>query len=290
MISKDFFYKIEKNDIEKGKIITCGIDVGSVSTKAVICVDGKLYCYSITNTSSISYKSAENALKIIEINTGITINDCHYVVATGYGRVNVPFSNKTITEISCHSKGANYIGGDNIRTVLDIGGQDFKVIHIDEKGKVINFIMNDKCASGTGRSIEVIADILNIPLENVGPLSLEIDEEPEAITNTCVVFARSEALMLLNKGWSINKILASYLRAMAQRICTLVIRLTLKPDLLITGGGSKNIGLVKRIENILGIKSVKPNIDTQIAGALGASLIAKDLFEKYNLIHNHKNL
>jgi len=275
-----FFNASSINLLNKGDIITCGIDIGSVSSKAVICVDGELYCYSIIKTGSNSPLSGKKAFEIIESNTGIKISDCHYIVATGYGRVNVPFANKTITEISCHGKGANYIGGPNIRTVLDIGGQDCKVIRIDGSGKVINFIMNDKCAAGTGRGIEIISELLNVPLEKSGILSLDIDIEPEPVSNICVVFARSEALVLLKKGWSKNKVLASYLRAMAERISSLVMRIGLEPELLITGGVSKNIGVVNRIEKILGIKSVTPNIDTQIAGALGAGLLAKDIYEK----------
>lgn len=140
--------------------------------------------------------------------------------------------------------------------------------------------MNDKCAAGTGRGIEIISELLNVPLEKSGILSLDIDIEPEPVSNICVVFARSEALILLKKGWSKNKVLASYLRAMAERISSLVMRIGLEPELLITGGVSKNIGVVNRIEKILGIKSVTPNIDTQIAGALGAGLLAKDIYEK----------
>lgn len=279
-ISNSFFYKSESISLNNTKTITCGIDVGSVSTKAVICIDGELYCYSILKTGYNSPLSAINSIDIIKFYTGLSVSDFQYIVATGYGRVNVPFAQKTITEITCHSKGAAYIGGPTVRTVLDIGGQDCKVIHINSCGCVTNFVMNDKCAAGTGRGIEVIAELLGVPLENVGPLSLEVDEEPPSVSNFCVVFARSEALNLLKKGWSKNKVLASYMRAMAERISSLVMKIGIIPDLLITGGVSKNIGVVKRIEKILGLNSLIPKIDTQIAGALGAGLLAKEIYEK----------
>lgn len=276
------FNCLKDNDLSLDirKIITCGIDVGSVTSKAALSINGQLYCYSIVNTGSSSPHSAMNALNLLLNSCGIKIDDINYIVATGYGRVNVPFAHKIITEITCHGKGANYIGGSTVKTVLDIGGQDCKVIHIDEAGKVINFLMNDRCAAGTGRGIEVIADLLNIPLADTGQLSLEIDAEPPAVSNICVVFARSEALSLLKRGYSRNFVLASYMRAMAERLSALVMRIGLKPDLLITGGVSKNIGIVKRIENILGIEALKPTIDTQIAGALGASLLAYEIFMK----------
>ncbi len=276
------FNCLKDNDLSLDirKIITCGIDVGSVTSKAALSINGQLYCYSILNTGSSSPHSAMNALNLLLNSCDIKIDDINYIVATGYGRVNVPFAHKIITEITCHGKGANYIGGSTVKTVLDIGGQDCKVIHIDEAGKVINFLMNDRCAAGTGRGIEVIADLLNIPLADTGQLSLEIDEEPPAVSNICVVFARSEALSLLKRGYSRNFVLASYMRAMAERLSALVMRIGIKPDLLITGGVSKNIGIVKRIENILGIKALKPTIDTQIAGALGASLLAYEIFMK----------
>lgn len=267
-------------DWRKADIISCGIDVGSVSSEAVVCLDGELYSYSIVRSGSNSPDSAKRAMAVIEDATGLKTDNCCYVVGTGYGRVNIPFAHKTVTEISCHGRGANYIGGSKIKTILDMGGQDCKAIHIDESGKVTNFLMNDKCAAGTGRGMEVLADLLEVPIEEIGPRSFDIDSEPEAVSNVCVVFAKSEAMSLLKSGWSKNKVIAAYCRAMAERVSALLMRIGVEPDFFITGGISKNIGVVKRIERIIGVEAIKPKIDSQIAGALGAALFAKMLYEK----------
>jgi len=267
-------------DWRQGDVITCGIDVGSVSTKAVILVDGNLYAYSIIRTGTDAIENARKVFLPLEDATGIKIENCNFIVGTGYGRVNIPFANKTITEIACHGKGANFVGGKNIRTILDMGGQDCKAIHIDGEGKVTNFLMNDKCAAGTGRGLELIAELLEIPIDELGPRSFDIDEEPEPVSNICVVFARTEAYSLLKKGWSKNKVLASYLRAIAERVSSLLMRIGIEPDFFITGGISKNIGIVKRIERIIGLEAVKVDVDSQIIGALGAAIFAKNLYEK----------
>lgn len=273
-------YVDESKDWRKAEIITCGIDVGSVSSEAVICLDGELYAYSIVRTASNSIDSAKKAFVVIESATGLKIDDCNYIVGTGYGRVNIPFANKAVTEIACHGKAANFLGGDKVRTVLDMGGQDCKAIHIDEQGKVTNFLMNDKCAAGTGRGMELLADLLEVPIEEIGARSFDIDEEPDAVSNVCVVFAKSEAMSLVKSGWSKNKVLAAYCRAMAERVSGLIKRVGVEPEFFISGGISKNIGIVKRIEKIIGLEAVKSKIDTQVAGALGAALFAKVLYEK----------
>ena len=164
-------------------------------------------------------------------------------MGTGYGRVNVPFADRTITEIACHARGANYMGGPSVRTILDMGGQDCKVIRCDERGKVLNFIMNDKCAAGTGRGMEVIADVLSVPIEDIGRRSFEIDEEPPPVSNVCTVFAKSEATSLLRAGWSVDRVLAAYCSAMAQRVAGLIERMEVEPEFFITGGIGKNIGV-----------------------------------------------
>jgi predicted CoA-substrate-specific enzyme activase len=192
----------------------------------------------------------------------------------------VPFAQRAITEISCHARGANFIYGPTIRTVLDMGGQDCKAIHCDEKGNVTSFLMNDKCAAGTGRGIEVFADVLGVSINEVGELSLQVEEEPPPVSSTCVVFAKSEAIGLLHKGWSREKVLAAYLSAMAHRIVSLLERLGMEKEFGITGGIAKNKGVVTRLEKELGVTALIPNYDPQIAGALGAALFAKALVEK----------
>ncbi len=265
---------------QDGKIITAGVDVGSVSTQAVIMVDGNLYSYSNMRTGSDSPDSAKKAIDWAMNGTKLKLENIHYIVGTGYGRVNVPFANKTITEIACHARGANFIYGPSVRTVLDMGGQDCKAIQCDEKGKVTAFLMNDKCAAGTGRGMEVFADLLAVPIEKIGDLSFEIDHEPEPVSSTCVVFAKSEALGLLRQGWHKNLVIAAYCSAMAHRVYTLLERLGIQKEFAITGGIAKNRGVVERLEKELGIKALQAKMDPQIAGALGAALFAKNLYEK----------
>ncbi|HJX37119.1 MAG TPA: benzoyl-CoA reductase, bzd-type, subunit Q [Anaerolineae bacterium] len=267
-------------DWRAGDIITAGVDVGSVSSQTVITVDGKLYAYSNMRTGSDSPKSAQNATDWALEGTGMTQDDIQYVVGTGYGRVNVPFAQRAITEIACHARGANYMYGPTIKTVLDMGGQDCKAIRVDEKGKVVAFLMNDKCAAGTGRGMEVFSDLLGVHITEVGELSLQVEEEPPMVSSTCVVFAKSEASGLLREGWPKEKVLAAYCLAMAHRVVGLLERLGIEEDFAITGGIAKNIGIVSRIEKELGIKALKPTLDTQIAGALGGALFAGALLQK----------
>jgi predicted CoA-substrate-specific enzyme activase len=161
-----------------------------------------------------------------------------------------------------------------------MGGQDCKAIRCDERGKVTNFLMNDKCAAGTGRGMEVFADLLAVPIEDVGDLSLDVDEEPPPVSSTCVVFAKSEASSLLREGWSKKRVLAAYCSAMAHRVVTLLERIGVEKDFAITGGIAKNRGVITRLEKELDLESLKSDYDTQIAGALGAALFAKTLVEK----------
>jgi bzd-type benzoyl-CoA reductase Q subunit len=270
----------ESIDPKAAAILTAGIDVGSVSSQAVILADGKLYAFSSMRTGSNSPDSAARALDWALDETGLTQDDLHFVVGTGYGRVNIPFADKAITEIACHARGANFMYGPSVRTLLDMGGQDCKIIRCDERGKVKEFLMNDKCAAGTGRGMEVFADLLAVPIEQVGDLSFEVDEEPEPVSSTCVVFAKSEATGLLRKGWAKSKVLAAYCSAMAHRVVSLVERLGVEKEFAITGGIAKNPGVVRRIERELNLEALKPKLDTQIAGALGGALFARALVEK----------
>ena len=270
----------ETRDWKSAKIITCGIDVGSVSSQAVLVVDGELYGFNSMRTGNNSPDSATNALQGVMDKCGMKLEDIHYVVGTGYGRVNVPFAHKAITEIACHARGANYMGGNGVRTILDMGGQDCKAIHCDEKGKVTNFLMNDKCAAGTGRGMEVIADLMQIPIAELGPRSFDVDVEPEAVSSVCVVFAKSEALGLLKAGYTKNKVIAAYCQAMAERVVSLLERIGVEEGFFITGGIAKNPGVVKRIEKLLGIKALETKVDSQIAGALGAALFGYTLMQK----------
>jgi len=270
----------ESRDWKSAGIVTCGIDVGSVSSQAVLMVDGELYGFNSMRTGNNSPDSATHALAGVMEKCGMKLEDIHYVVGTGYGRVNVPFAHRALTEIACHARGANYMGGSSVRTILDMGGQDCKAIRCDERGKVTRFLMNDKCAAGTGRGMEVIADLMQIPIAELGPRSFDVDVEPAAVSSVCVVFAKSEALGLLKAGYTKNKVIAAYCQAMAERVVSLLERVGVEEDFFITGGIAKNPGIVRRIEKLLGIKAMESRVDSQIAGALGAALFAYTLMSK----------
>jgi bzd-type benzoyl-CoA reductase Q subunit len=267
-------------DWRTAQIISAGVDIGSVSSQAVILADGRLYAFSSQRTGFDSPESANQSMKWAMEGTGLTLKDLHFTVGTGYGRVNVPFADKAITEIACHARGANFMHGPSVRTILDMGGQDCKAIRCDEKGKVEAFLMNDKCAAGTGRGMEVFADLLAVPIEDVGELSLSVDEEPPPVSSTCVVFAKSEASALLRAGWAKNKVLAAYCSAMAHRVVTLLERIGVQKEFAITGGIAKNRGVVQRIEQELKLTALNSSYDSQIAGALGGALFAHTLETK----------
>ncbi|MEE9340666.1 MAG: benzoyl-CoA reductase, bzd-type, subunit Q [Thermoplasmata archaeon] len=277
---KEYNWKSPELNWEDFEIITAGVDIGSVSSQAVVMGDGELFAYSNMRTGSDSPESARNAMDWALKDTGMSLDKIRYVVGTGYGRVNVPFANKAITEIACHARGANWMYGPSVRTVLDMGGQDCKAIRCDERGKVIAFLMNDKCAAGTGRGMEVFADLLGVHIQDIGELSFDIDEEPPEVSSTCVVFAKAEASQLLREGWPKNKVIAAYCAAMAHRVFTLIERLGMEKEFAITGGIAKNVGVVKRIERELKIEALKTEKDTQIAGAVGGALFGKTLVEK----------
>jgi len=277
---KEYRWHDEGMNWKDADIISAGVDIGSVSSQAAILLDGKLYAFSNQRTGSDSPKSANTAVNWAMEGTGMELKNIHYTVGTGYGRVNVPFADKAITEIACHARGGNMMFGPTVRTILDMGGQDCKAIRCNEKGKVEAFLMNDKCAAGTGRGMEVFADLLSVSIEHVGELSLSVEEEPEPVSSTCVVFAKSEASSLLRAGWPKNKVLAAYCSAMAHRVVTLLERIEVQKDFAITGGIGKNIGIVKRLEKELGLESLKSTYDSQIAGALGGALFAQALETK----------
>jgi len=265
---------------EDAKIVSAGIDVGSVSSQATVMTDGQIYAYSNMRTGSDSPESARNALNYALEGTDIPESRIDYCIGTGYGRVNVPMADRSITEIACHARGAHFIYGPEVRTVLDVGGQDCKAIRSDEKGKVINFLMNDKCAAGTGRGMEVFADLLSVPINDVGERSFEVKEEPEPVSSTCVVYAKTEATGLLRKGWEVNEVLAAYCSAMAERIFTLIERIGIEEKFAITGGMAKNKGVIDRLMKIIGLEAMKTDWDTQIAGAAGAALFGYALVQK----------
>ncbi len=267
-------------DWARAKFITVGVDIGSVSSQAVIMADGELIAYSNMRTGSNSPESANMAFRAALGRSDLGPDNVSYCVGTGYGRVNAPMADKTITEIACHARGANFLYGDTVRTVLDVGGQDIKAIRVDKNGKVKNFLMNDKCAAGTGRGMEVIADLLSVPIADVGERSLQVDSEPKPVSSACVVYAKSEATALLRQGMGINEVLAAYCSAMANRMYSLVQRVGIEPEFAVTGGMAKNVGVMERLKRKVGLKPLVANTDTQLTGAIGAALFGLSICQK----------
>jgi len=253
-----------------------GVDIGSTMTKVVI-VSDRIEVSLIGPTGPEHRKLANRVMEEALNKARLTFEDLTYIVATGYGRINVPFADRQITEITCHAKGLHSLL-PSVKTVVDIGGQDSKGIKI-VNGKVMNFVMNDKCAAGTGRFLEIIADSLGVPLEKIGEISLTA-EKVAAVSSTCTVFAEQEIISRLASGEPVANLLAGIHDAVATRVYSLVKKLNVEADIAVTGGGAKNIGLVKALESKFGQALLVPP-EPLITGALGAALMGKDIFAKY---------
>jgi len=205
-----------------------------------------------------------------------------YIVSTGYGRINVPFADKQFTEITCHAKGIISLF-PKAKTIIDVGGQDIKAIKIDATGKTTDFVMNDKCAAGSGRFIEVIADTLGVPLDKVGDLSLQ-SKNPAKISNICTIWAQQEVAASLAQGIPVSDLLAGVHQSLAERINTMVNRLRVEDAVIVTGGGAKNRGLLKALSEQLGHEILVPD-EPLITGALGAALMGREIVEKAKQNH-----
>lgn len=254
-------------------MIVAGIDIGSITTEALLFDREKgILGYTIFETGADSRKTSELALDKALTYPGKERSDIAYTVATGCGRKRVAFAKETITEITCIAKGVNYLFPE-ARMVIDIGGQDTKVIRLDEKGRVLEFEMNDKCAAGTGRFIEVMASALTVDLSKIGELSLN-HKKDLTISSICTVFAESEVISLVSEGEELEDILFGIHRAIADRTMGLINRLgNVEGEVVMTGGVAKNIGVVRALEKALN-KSIKISAEPQVVGSLGAAVLA----------------
>jgi len=310
---------------QQADVVTAGIDVGSTTSQAVIITNGEIIAYSSLWNGADNPDSAQQALDAALDGTGMKRNDIHYIVRTGCGGTNIPMAERSVSEIACHAKGANHSIGPSPRTVLAMGGRDCVAIDCKETGSVASFLTNacppaycrenrcNACGAAQGRGIEAVADVLAIPIEEVGAMSLSVDEEvlaerlsvpfdererirdemleeigeeilaqggasplSGALGVVCAVLAKSQASGLLRNGWSKAEILAAYCAALAHQAALLVQRIGVREDFVITGGVARNIGVVKRLERELGIKAVVMKPDPQITAALGAALHARD--------------
>ena len=251
-------------------VYTLGIDSGSTSTNAVILDENRqIKAFSVVRTGAKSSQSADAALADVLKKAGLDREDISLIVSTGYGRVSIPFADKNVTEISCHGKGAHLLF-PNVHTILDIGGQDSKAIRLNDNGEVADFVMNDKCAAGTGRFLEMMARSLEISIDELGPVSLRSKENIE-ISSMCSVFAESEVISLIAQNKEIADIAHGIHKAIAGKAMSLLKRVGLNPGYMMTGGVAKNPGVVAVLEEQLGEK-LHIYEEPEIVGALGAAL------------------
>jgi len=251
-----------------------GVDVGSISSEVVIVDESGRVCgQAIGATGANSVLASERTLDEALPAAGLGRSDLRLVVSTGYGRERVPYADERVTEITCHARGA-VILFPQTRTVIDIGGQDSKAIRVDAAGRVQSFQMNDKCAAGTGRFLEVMARALEVDLAEMGPLSLQ-SQNKVAVSSVCTVFAESEVVGLIHQGQNKKDIIRGIHAAVADRTRALAGRVGVAAEVTMTGGVAKNPGVVKELAERLGLALNIP-AEPQIVGALGAALIARD--------------
>jgi predicted CoA-substrate-specific enzyme activase len=253
-------------------MITVGIDVGSITAKAAVVRDGRVVSDKLILTGYNSRQAGENVFETIIKELGIAASAVDKIISTGYGRNSVKMADKAVTEITCHAAGAHYLN-PAVRAVIDIGGQDSKAIALDEAGNVKNFAMNDKCAAGTGRFLEVMAKALEVDLDDFGQFSLAADQ-PAKISSLCTVFAESEVISLIAKGEKRENIIAGIHESIAARVVAMAKRTGLQAPIMMTGGVAKNIGVVKAIERKIGM-NIEVSPQSQLTGAIGAALLAQ---------------
>lgn len=256
----------------EGSGVFAGVDVGSLFTKVVLLSgEGKVLASNILASGAFYEGAAETCLNQALTLAGLKMEDISYIVGTGYGRSHVPFANATFTEIKCHAEGARKYFPD-ANTVIDIGGQDSKVIWLNDEGKVANFVMNDKCAAGTGRFFEVMAGALGVEVGEMARLASESQNEVQ-ITSTCTVFAETEVISLFSQKTAVADIAAGLIESIAGRVVGLVSQYGLKEPGVVTGGVARNGALVKALEGRLRT-TLRVSPEPQINGALGAAFLA----------------
>lgn len=258
-------------------IYTMGIDIGSTSSKCVILKDGKeIVSEGVVNLGA-GTKGADRVIEEVTNKLGIKFEDINVIVSTGYGRNSYEGAAKTMSELSCHARGGAFIFGD-VRTIIDIGGQDIKVLKLSDKGQLTNFLMNDKCAAGTGRFLEVMAGVLDVKLDQMGDLDKESTEKTP-ISSTCTVFAESEVISCMAKKIPVPNIIRGIHASVATRVAGLAKRGGLTNPVAMTGGVTKNSGIVRALCEELDTE-IKISPDSQMAGAIGAALYAYDEYLK----------
>ena len=250
-----------------------GVDIGSLTAKAVLLQEGRIVARSLVMTGHNSRLAGRRAFELALEEAGLAEGALERVVATGYGRLSVDFATEQVTEITCHARGAHSRHPEG-HTVIDLGGQDSKAIAVDDRGRVRDFVMNDKCAAGTGRFLEVMAHALEIELDELGSTSLQSDS-PASISSVCTVFAESEVISRVAEGVSKVDIVAGIHQAIASRTYAMAMRIHVKERIVMTGGVARNIGVVRALEKRFDTSLVVPEMP-QHMGALGAAIIAEE--------------
>ena len=254
-----------------------GIDVGSTMTKAVVTNGGGELLATVKGPTGAEHRRLANEVMQAGLEeAGLRLDDISYIVATGYGRLNVPFADRQVTELSCHARGVFSLF-PGVKTAVDIGGQDTKCMKIDG-GRLTGFVMNDKCAAGTGRFLEVTAAALGIRLDDMGGIALKATRKV-GISSLCTIFAQQEVVGLLSRGEPLENIVAGLHSALASRIAALAQRLGIEPDVVLTGGGAMNTGMVRAMRDALGCELLVPE-EPLLTGALGAAMLAQEAYIK----------
>ena len=254
-------------------IYFAGIDLGSTMTKiAILDAEDGVLASVVNHTGAEHRRLANKVMEEALAEAGLSINDITFVMATGYGRINVPFADKQITELSCHARGvASFF--PNVRLAIDIGGQDAKALKIRD-GKLLDFVMSDKCAAGTGRFLEVIAAALGVDVADLGGISLRATQKV-TVSSVCTIFAQQEVTNHLSDGVPLEDVVAGLHDAIASRVARMARRLKVEPDVVFTGGVAKNVGVVRALAENLGLEVLVPE-EPLLSGAIGAALLGKD--------------
>ena len=259
--------------------ITAGLDLGSTYVKCVVMRDCAVVGHAIFPTGPDHDATAAKALTKSLLMADLDRDQVEYIVSTGYGRRVASAADSTVSEISANAAGTRWVARKlSVRTIIDIGGQDTKVIALDDDLQITNFQMNDKCAAGTGRFLEALARVLDIPLDELGPVSMT-SKNPVDITTTCLVFAKSEVASLVTEGHAREDIVAGIHRAVARRLASMAKKVGVREVVFFDGGPARNIGMRQALEKELGVRLAVPELP-QTVTATGAALLAVERMEK----------
>ena len=277
----------DKIDWKKAKVITAGVDLGTTSAQCVILCDGEIFGWSNLRVGASFKKAAEEALIHAVGNSGLTADKIGTIVATGFARENVAYATKTMDEVHCHARGGRFMYGPEVHTVVDLGGQTMKAIRLYDWDRVQDIAINDKCATGQGRNIEQMCNLLQVPITEIGEKSLDVKGDPEPVSTTCYNFARTETMGQFRPEFRAdslteNEVYATHMLAVAWRMLGAIGKMQpLDPGevmvyeaLGFTGGLAKNVGITKRIERELRVTALTSEYDPMLAGAIGAALLA----------------